>query len=188
MVIDRDPAARAEGEIAGPPASSSRGRIPAEKTTRSVSRALPSSNSMRCGCSPPAPILVCLPDMHLNSQRFDLAAQDGAAAGVDLHRHEARRKLDHVGLESQTLQGVGRLQTEQPAPDHDPDAARLRLGGDGLQILDGAIDEAAFAIAARDGRHERIRAGREHQLVVSDLAAAEPPGSRRACGLPCRYR
>ncbi|CAM5728355.1 hypothetical protein STENM223S_01660 [Streptomyces tendae] len=49
---------------------------------------------------------------------LDGAQQRGAAALVDLHRHQARRELHDVRGESESLERTGRLQAEQPAADH----------------------------------------------------------------------
>ena len=50
--------------------------------------------------------------------------------------------------------------------------ARRCRGRDDLEILDRAVNKAIAAVLARHGRHERVGAGREHQLVVRHLAVA----------------
>ena len=50
--------------------------------------------------------------------------QRRAAAVVELHRHQPRRHLDDVRLQAELDQGVGGLQAEQPAADHDPPCSR----------------------------------------------------------------
>ena len=59
--------------------------------------------------------------VHAHAQGFDLAAQHGAAAVVHLHRHQARREFDHMRLQSQILERLGRFQAEQSAADHGAD-------------------------------------------------------------------
>ena len=65
-----------------------------------------------------------------------------------------------------------RLQAEQPAADDDTDFRAPRGRSDDLEVFDGAIDEAVATILAGDRRHERIRAGRDHQLVVGHFTIA----------------
>ena len=60
----------------------------------------------------------------------------------------------------------------RPPPMTVPTRARLRCRADHFEVLDRAVDEAAAAVAARDRRHEGIRAGRQHELVVGHLAVA----------------
>ena len=104
--------------------------------------------------------------VHMHSERFDLVAQHTAAGVVDLHRHQPWGELDHVRFEPHVAQCFGALEAEQAtAHDH----AALRHGARGFhafKIFDGAVDVAVRPVAARDGRHERERATREHQLVV----------------------
>ena len=60
---------------------------------------------------------------------------------------------------------------------------RLAVGDDLFEVLDGAVDEDALLVDARHRRHERGRAGRQHDDVVGDLPAAGasgPPGSSRS--------
>ena len=96
--------------------------------------------------------------------------------------------IDAAGaaLESQLLQRVRRLEPQQPAADHGAGAARVvgRPGGDRLQVLDGAVDEAPGQIAPGNGWHERRRPGREDQVVVRDLAAVDLDDPARAIDSP----
>ena len=48
--------------------------------------------------------------MHLNTQFFDLVAQQCAAVGIQLHRHQAGREFHHVRLQAETSQCVGGFQ------------------------------------------------------------------------------
>ena len=113
-----------------------------------------------------------LAGMHEHAQAFDARAQQSAAALVHLHGHEPRRKLDHVGSETQVLECLGRFEAQQTAADHDTTRGVLARLADGLEILDGAVDEHIRAFAPRNGRHEGARARRENQDVVFVLGAA----------------
>ena len=54
-------------------------------------------------------------------------------------------------------QRVGRLEAEQAAADHDAARCAVRVLADRLEVLDGAVDEAAVQLDARHRRHERCR-------------------------------
>ena len=56
--------------------------------------------------------------VHGQAHGLDGAQQRRAAAVVDLHRHQPRRELHDVRVESEPLERAGRLQPEQPAADH----------------------------------------------------------------------
>ena len=90
----------------------------------------------------------------------------GAGGAVELHRHQPRGHLDDVGVEAELDERVGRLQAEQPAADHDAAGRRGTGRPDRLEVLDGAVDEAAVLAAALDRRDERRRTRGEHQHVV----------------------
>jgi hypothetical protein len=62
-----------------------------------------------------------------STPRLDLVPQHGAAALVELHRHQPGGELHHLGLEAEQAQGVGRLQPQQAATD-DHAAAGLGAG------------------------------------------------------------
>ena len=110
--------------------------------------------------------------MHLHAERVDFTPQHLCAALVQLHRHQARREFDHMGLQPKLAQRVGRLQPQQAAANHHTAPAAARAGGDGVEIVQRAVDEAARVVVAGDGRHKGTRAGGEHQPVPRQLVAA----------------
>ena len=97
-------------------------------------------------------------------------AQQGAAVAVQLHRHQARGEFHHVRLQAQVLQGVGGFQTEQATADDNAGFAALGTGANGIEVVQGAVDEAVRVLAALNRRHEREGAGGQHQFVVAVLA------------------
>ena len=146
-------------------ASSSRGRMPAENTTRSRSSSMPSAKvaSIR-GAVPRRCRRTDVPSVHRHVKVGDQLPQQGAAALVHLQRHQPRRELDHVRRHAEQPQRAGRFEAEQPAADDQPGppAARRRGGApgggrDGVQVVEGAVDEAAGQIRAGHRRHERVR-------------------------------
>ena len=60
--------------------------------------------------------------VHDDAEILDHAAQHGAAAFVQLRRHQARRELDHVRLESHVPERVRCLEPEQATADDDAGA------------------------------------------------------------------
>ena len=111
---------------------------------------------------------------------LDGAQQCRAAAVVDLHRHQPRGELHDVGDEPEPLQRARGLQAEQPAADHRTGPGlRFRVLLDGEDVVDGAVDEAALRVLARDRRYEGVGAGGQHQDVVGeDLPGAGGDGPR----------
>ncbi len=165
-------------------ASSSRGRMPAENTIRSVSSVVPSANTSLCRASFAVDdLLGALRGVDRDAQRLDLPAQQPAGRIVELHRHQARRELDHVRLEAEVLQRLGRLEAEQAAADHRADLRACRAAArDHFQVLDRAIDEAVAAVAAR---HSAARTGRSRWRAPACRTA--PRGSAPSAP-PCASR
>ena len=117
--------------------------------------------------------------MHGDVEVLDHLAEQGAAALVDLQRHEPRGQLHDVRGHAQQAQRAGGLKAEQAAADHQagPPAAgahgrALRRAADRVEVVEGAVDEASGQVPARDRRDERVRAGGQHQRVVAEGAAA----------------
>ena len=75
-------------------------------------------------------------------------------------------------FQPKVLQRLCRFQAEQSAADHGSHLRPGRLGGDNLQIFDGAVDEAVAPVAARYRRHEGAGARGEYQLVVGHFFVA----------------
>ena len=119
------------------------------------------------------------PGVHGEVELFDQSAQQAAAAVVDLDRHQPRPELDDVRRHAHTAQRVRCLQPEQAAADHHRrrttgcGLGAVHRGVDGVEVVDGAVDEAAGQVVAGNRWHERLRAGRQHQRVV---VLAEPGG------------
>ena len=90
------------------------------------------------------------------AQRLNFPAQHCRAVIVELHRHQIRRKLHHVGFQPELFQGIRRLQPQQAAANHHAAARACRMGRNVVQIVKGAVDKAAREIVARHGRDERI--------------------------------
>src|SRR5690606_41994799 len=82
----------------------------------------------------------------------------------------ARRELDDVCVEAEILERLRRLEPEQAAADDDADFARRRGGTNRFEVFDRPINETAGSIPPGQWRHERIRARRKHQFVVSEPA------------------
>jgi len=103
-------------------------------------------------------------------QLLDVAAQHGAAALVQLARHQPGRRFHHVHVDAQALQRPGRLQAQQAPADHHAGGAGTggAVGAQRLQVVDGAVDEHAGQVPARHRGHERGGAGGQHQRVVAD--------------------
>ena len=124
---------------------------------------------------------------HGQLRGFDEPPQQRATALVDLHGHQPRRDLDDLRRESQRAQRPRGLEPEQPAPDDDrraPPGRRTgdrggRGGGDRVEVVERAVDEAAGQVPTGDGRHERHRSRGQHERVVVQCAAARRPDDLR---------
>ena len=125
-VVDHDAAARADLEARGARQFVARTDSSGEHDDVCIERravveleALPRSLARHDG-------FRVLARVHVNAERFDLPAQHGAAAVVDLQRHQSRREFDHMGLQSEIAQRLGGFQPQQAAADH---RAHLRAAG-----------------------------------------------------------
>ena len=125
------------------------------------------------------PVAVLLPgtdrlrgtgQVHTDAQPFDLRLQRQATQFVQLHRHQARGKFHHMGFQAEAFQGIGRLQAQQP-PAHHHTAPRIAGGApDGIEVLEGAVDQARVAFGAVDVRYKGIGTRGQDQGVVGDAA------------------
>ncbi len=104
--------------------------------------------------------------MDVHAERFDVAAQHGATLDVELHRHEPRRELDHMGGQTQTAQSVGGLESEETATDDHAGPATIGEGSHRVYIGDGAIGETSDRVVTVERRHEGRRSRRQDQSVV----------------------
>ena len=100
-------------------ASWSRGRTPAEKTTRSVARdgAVGEVHAGDRAGVVGDDLLGADAGVHGQAHALDGAPQRRAAALVDLHGHQPGRELHDVGVQSEALERARRLQAEQSAAD-----------------------------------------------------------------------
>src|SRR5690606_11392984 len=80
-------------------------------------------------------------------------------------------EFDDVRLQPEIFERFRGFEPEQAPADHDADLARRGRGSDRFEILDRAIDEAPWTIAPRNRWNEGIRSGREHELVIVELAS-----------------
>ena len=152
-------------------ASWSRGRTPAAKMMRSVSKLTPSRLvSIRRRPSTSSIFEPPVAQSTLDAELLDVLLEDPAAGLVELAGHEPGRELDDLRLEAQERQRVRGFEAEQAAADDDAVAPAAGVGLDRLEVLDGAVDEHAFEVRALHRGHERVGAGGEHELVVRVLA------------------
>ena len=108
--------------------------------------------------------------MHLHTQFLDLVTQHRAAVVVQLHRHQTRGELHHVGLQAQALEGVSRFQAQQATADHHAGLGAGGIGADGVQVVQGTVDKTVLVVLAVDGRHKRVGTGGQNQFVIGVVA------------------
>ena len=134
-----------------PCASSSRGRMPAENTIRSVSSSLPSANRMRCACASPSAIsIVVLAGVDADAELGDARRSTRpAASSICTAIRRGANSTTCVSSPRSLSAFAASRPSRSAADDHTVLACVLALA-DGLQILDRAVDEAAGAIAARE--------------------------------------
>ncbi len=110
--------------------------------------------------------------VHADTQRLDARLQRRAAGIVQLHRHQPRGELDHVGFQAERLECVGRFQAEQASADHHTAACAGCGRANAVEILEGAVDQPRVAFGTGNRRHEGVGAGGQDQLVVGLAAVA----------------
>ncbi|MCY1406856.1 hypothetical protein D9M71_221360 [compost metagenome] len=104
--------------------------------------------------------------MHADPERFDLRTQGRAAFSVQLHRHQARGEFHYVRFQAQRLEGVGGFQPQQATTDHHATPGIGCRSADGIEIIEGAVNQTRSTLAALDRRHKGIGAGGQDQLVI----------------------
>ncbi len=168
-------------------ASSSRGRIPAEKTRRSRSAARRRRRSAAPGPRPSSSsrARISLVDVAVwTSTPSSSMRRRRTAPPISSTCSAMRRGANSITcvFEPQLAERVRRLEAEQPAADDGADAPPRAPPpvADRLQVVDRAVDEAAGRVASRDRRHERVRPGRQDQPIVRDLPLADEDHAPRA--------
>lgn len=100
--------------------------------------------------------------VHPNAQRFDVPSQQVGPSVIQLPGHQARRRLDDVGAESEVEECLRCFETQQAATEHHRRRAAGGVLADLVEILEGAIHEHPALVRAFDWRHERTSAGCQH--------------------------
>ncbi|MNV23985.1 hypothetical protein D3C71_1150270 [compost metagenome] len=106
--------------------------------------------------------------VYTDAQSFDLRLERLATEVIQLYRHQARREFHHVGFKAQALQRVRGFQPQQATADHHAAPGIGRRSPNGIEVFQGAIDQARFTFGAFDWRNERIRTGGQNQFVIRD--------------------
>jgi hypothetical protein len=88
--------------------------------------------------------------------------------------HDLRVALDQGDADFQVMQVFGDLQADEAAADDDRVAHVVALDPllDLVAVRHRAQREDAGQVDAGNRRHDRLRAGRQHQVIVGDLLAA----------------
>ena len=111
-------------------------------------------------------------EVNIDAERANAAGEQPGARAVELPWHEPWRKLDDVRLQPEVADGLGRLESEQTAAEHDGALRACGVLANRVEILDGAVDEHTRLVDAGDGRHEGHGPRGENQHVVRDPLAA----------------
>ena len=106
----------------------------------------------------------------LNAQGFNFLSEQLAAFAIHLHGHQTRGEFHHGGVQVQSAQRVGGFQAEQAATDHHAVGGVFGRCLNGIQVIQGAVNQAAFAVVAGNGRHKGKGAGGQHELVIRVVA------------------
>ena len=89
-----------------------------------------------------------------DAEGLDLPAQEPSARVVELSLHQPAAELDDVGLQAEIEERLRGFEPEESAADDGRAPARRRPTADRAEIVDGAVDEDAGEIAARDRRDD----------------------------------
>ena len=109
--------------------------------------------------------------MYRYTHPFNFLLQLFTAERIELFRHQDWRKFNNMGFNTQVFQGPGGFQPQQTTADHHTFAAVAGAGFNGIEIFNRPVNKTVAGITAFDRRDPRIRAGRNHQLVVMHSAA-----------------
>ena len=106
---------------------------------------------------------------------------------VQLRRHQPVGGLDHRAVDVEALQGARGLESEESAADDGADERTPELGRASLHellelldVVEGAVDEAAFEAEAVDGQTCGVGARREDEAVVGHARTAARRHAARA--------
>ncbi len=117
----------------------------------------------------------------LEAASLERFAQQTGRRGVELPFHEAVDEMHDGHVHAALLKPVCRLETEQPAADHDGFRGSAGRVDHALDVVDVAIRDDAVEIDARQRQHDGVRARREQEPVVRRdgvaLAADLSPGA-----------
>ena len=109
---------------------------------------------------------------NFDAARFDGLGQQMPRRRIELPLHQRRRKMHDGHVHAALAQPRRRLETEQAATDDDSTAASRRSEQHRLNVVEIAISEHARQLVAWDGNDDRLRAGRDDELVVGHGEAA----------------
>ena len=126
---------------------------------------VPSANSTASAAAAAADGLGAASEQHADAQGFHPRRQVAATRGIELTLHERVHQVHDRHVAALHLEAARRLETEQPAADHDglgagPGAAEQRA-----RVVERAEREHAVLVEPFDGRHPGGAAGREEQGV-----------------------
>ncbi len=125
------------------------------------------------------------PGQHLHAQGLDFLPQQLAAFVVYLHRHQARCKLHHGGIQVQPTQGIRRFQPQQTTAYHHAGAGVFGGFANGVQIFQGAIDQTVRPVVTGNGGNKGKGAGGQHDLVIRETLTV---GQRHSPRFPINRR
>ncbi len=82
--------------------------------------------------------------VNLHAHAFDFTTQLVTTHVVELFGHQHRGKFDHVRFHAEVFQRACGFQAQQTAADHRTAFAAARAGFNGVEIFNGAVDEAVL--------------------------------------------
>src|SRR5690606_2969374 len=106
-------------------------------------------------------------DMDLYAEALDVLAKEHGGLVVELMEHQARLVLDDVDVSVEAQHRPRGLEPEETAADDDRRAARDLPREPTVRVGHAAKHMDAGQLDARDRRHARPRAGREHETLIA---------------------